>query len=376
MSAIVRVLLMVLITGSVVDAQIMQAVNRFANPGESEKKTNEAVANDADDKGAVLLSQASAQTTSDGKTQIALQAVDLWMSRKSRLYARLTLPVKTEPAAASAPGAAPTEPAVKPSDGVVKQLVDPFGGVFNLSGGIFTRLGVRSKLTRQEIDTRDELLAKIPAKVEVTGEKATALVAALKQTLGNRALGPDDFPAISKAALATAKVGDNPPTEKLAGEIESVYQKVAKMQPDHGAFLDVRGGLKMIDLPGPGERAVGLGGDKVNVFYTGVAGLKVITPLSNRALNPGEQSREDIAGGVTLGAYLVGNHAADAKQSSLFATALNKKTLAFTAVVGVNIANVAALTFSLTPWTSDHRLGKVFVFGFDMLRPTKDEAKK
>ena len=94
MFATTRVLLLWLLTASAADAQIVQAVNRFANAGESEKKTSDAVANQAGDKGSLLLSQASAQTTSDGKTQIALQAIDLWMSRKSRLYARLTLPVE------------------------------------------------------------------------------------------------------------------------------------------------------------------------------------------------------------------------------------------------------------------------------------------
>lgn len=373
MSALVGVLLISLLTVGAAEAQIVQAVNRFANAGEPETKTNDAVTNGADDKGAVLLSQASAQTTSDGKTQIALQAVDLWMSRKSRLYARLTLPVKTEPAATPASAAAATEPVLKPSDGVVKQLVDPFGGVFNLSGGLFTRLGKRDKLTRQEIETRDELFAKIPDAVKKSGREATALLAELKQTFDDRAVAATDLQAIA-ADLTTGKVAAASP--ELAAEVESVYRKLAKMQPDHGAFLDVRGGLKMIDLPGPGERAVSLGGHKVNVFYTGIAGLKVITPLSLLPLNPSEQAREDIAGGVTLGAYLVGNYAADSKQSSLFTTALDRRTLAFTTVVGVNIANVAALTFSLTPWTSDDRMGKVFVFGFDVLRPTSGEGKK
>lgn len=66
------------------DAQIIQAVNRFANAGEPEAQTNTAVENQNDDKGMLLLSQASAQAVGTDKAQIALQAVDLWLSRKTR----------------------------------------------------------------------------------------------------------------------------------------------------------------------------------------------------------------------------------------------------------------------------------------------------
>jgi hypothetical protein len=299
----------------------MQSVNRFTAPGQSESRTNDAVAQDADDKGAELLGQASVQATTDGNTQIALQAVDLWMSRKSRLYARLTLPVTKAPAEESVDQAQAAGTSAKLADGIVKQLVDPYGGVVNVSGGIFARLGK-------------------------PGERS-----------------------VQDSAIATALAG------RGVSDENEVRRVLSRMQPDHGAFLDIRGGIKMIDLPDAGPRAVDVGGNKLNVFYTGIAGIKVMTPLSVRPLDPDEQSEGDIAGGVTLGAYIVGNHAADVTQSTIFDTALNRSTAAFTAVIGVSLAKVAALTFSFTPWTNDERMGKMFVFGVDVLRPSTSGTK-
>jgi hypothetical protein len=320
---------------SVADAQIIQAVNRFANAGEPEENTNAAVEKKGDDKGMLLLSQASAQAEGGDNTQIALQAVDLWMSRKTRFYARLTLPVKAQPAEKTEESATPTETEKKPSDAIVKQLVDPFGGIVNVSGGYFGQLRKPGGKPSHQEDV-------IQRRVRSTSE--TRLRA----------------------------VNDSEPVKKAEEEARAA---VEKMQPDHGAFLDLRAGIKLIDLPNPGSRAVAVGETKLNVFYTGIAGVKAILPLYKRPVSAGDATKEDLAGGLTLGAYLVANRAADVTQSDIFSSSLNRSTRAFTAVVGINLPGIAGLSLSLTPWTNDKRMGKVFVFGFEVLRPTKNESE-
>jgi len=321
-----------LLSANVASAQIIQAVNRFANPGENENKSPKAVASGESEAGANLLTQASAQAVGSDTTQIGLQAVDLWINKYSRLYARLTLPLNsqnpTQPSSQNSQSntstaSASTTQTLKISDGVIKQLVDPFGGLFNLSGGVFSYLG-----------------------------KA------------GRGVGEQD---------ATKRVVINELKSQGKSSADSdVMAAVSQIHPDHGAFFDARGGFKFIDLPSPSDNALAVGSSKVSVFYTGIAGIKYIANLYDVA--PMGTSADDghLAGGLTLGAYIVGNYAADPTQSSAIPTLINRGTAALTGVIGVNLPQIAAITFSVTPWTSDSRLGKTFVFGFNVLRPTKD----
>jgi hypothetical protein len=297
---IVTVVAAVVLSATAANAQIIQAVTPFANSGEPEsKKTRQA---DQAATGATLLSQASVEAIGSDSSQIGLQAMDLWINRYTRLYARLTLPVKAQAATmttatTATANSAIAAPATKPSEGIVKQLVDPYGGLFNLSGGVF------------------------------------------------------------KAVYT--------PTSEA---------KAMNAQPDHGAFLDVRGGFKLLDLPNAAGSAPSVGNTKVGVFYTGIAGVKYIANLYDW---PTAMTTDHLAGGLTLGAYVVGNYAADTSQSDVFDTALRRGTVALTAIVGVNLPSVAGITFSFTPWTNDEaRLGKTFVFGFTLLRPTKETPKK
>jgi hypothetical protein len=317
------VLALVVVSGQgLANAQIIQPVNRFASPGESETATDAAVARNSDDKGIALLTQASAEAVGTDGTQVGLQAIDLWLSRKARLYGRLTLPLKRdqqEEATGSADGKALSE-------NVRRQLVDPYGGLLNLSGGLFARLGKPGVRTAQEARIAKEIT-----------------------TLRNQ---------------EPQKTTDGVPEPQAA---------LSRMQPDHGTFLDLRAGIKLIDLPEAGDRAVDVGGSKLNLFYTGIAGLKVILPLYKRAVDGPDAHEADLAGGLTVGAYIVGNHAADPDQSALFAATLKRSTGALTAVIGLNLPGTAGLTLSLTPWTTDSSMGKTFVFGFNVLRPVAPE---
>src|SRR5688572_12672452 len=83
-------------------AQIIQSVNRFTNGSESEARNIRAAAlgESVEPKGANLLPQANADVGGDTPT-IGLQAMDLWMAKQLRMYARLTLPVKPEPVSKS-----------------------------------------------------------------------------------------------------------------------------------------------------------------------------------------------------------------------------------------------------------------------------------
>src|SRR5262249_39231664 len=106
-------------------AQIIQAVNPTANPGEPEGKTTNAT---APSPGMNLLTQASVNSSGSDSMQVGLEAIDLWMNKFARLYVRLTLPVKTQ-AAVTSDATASTGASVaasttngKPDDTIVKQL--------------------------------------------------------------------------------------------------------------------------------------------------------------------------------------------------------------------------------------------------------------
>jgi hypothetical protein len=135
-------------------------------------------------------------------------------------------------------------------------------------------------------------------------------------------------------------------------------------QVQHGLFIDIRGGLKFIELPDPGDSNPDVAGTRANVFYSGIVGVKSIAALYD------DPTWTDAhrTGGLTVGLYFIYNFAADTTQSSVYGTLLNKQTTAWTAVVGWDLpsTDVAALTFSLTPHTSDKRMGKTFTFGLTL----------
>jgi hypothetical protein len=129
-------------------------------------------------------------------------------------------------------------------------------------------------------------------------------------------------------------------------------------------------------LPNAGDSSATVGDRKLAVFYTGIAGVKLIAHLYDAPPDGTPGDAAHLAGGLTLGVYAVGNYAADPSQSDVFKTLLKRGTMAVTGVIGINLPTTAALTFSFTPWTSDSRMGKSFVFGFNVLRPTKDAPPK
>jgi hypothetical protein len=408
-----------------IHAQIVQSVNAVTSPGDSELTGARRVVAGADAKSGKLLTQGNVDASPDG-TKIGIQAADLWISKFFRFYGRLTVPV-TQPAKSEAPKqpASATEPAPAPVDvrtlsaTAKQQLVDPYGGLFNMSGGAFVRIGPSAKVSLRKKSPLPEAAAlpmtrsapgvtRPPAPSAAPGSREqdferfenplfrapraeTPRAAAARgrpqpsseprssttslageSSRGQTAIVQVDRRRVYAAQARAEERGENP-TELLIGPDDATAAN--KLQDDHGLFLDVRGGLKFLELPVPGESNPEIAGSKVNVFYSGIAGLKFITPLYNA--EPSNDPAVDGAhrtGGLTLGAYYVHNYAADTSQSDVYATLLNRKTWAITGVVGWDLPNtsIAALTFSFTPKTSDTRMGKTFVFGVT-LKNKKDE---
>jgi hypothetical protein len=93
------------------------------------------------DKGVDLLQQADISVDND-TTQLGLQALTLFFTRDWRFYVRSTVPVPKEnnadDAAPALPGAALSAPTL--DDAAIAALLDPYGGILNLSAGVFPRL--------------------------------------------------------------------------------------------------------------------------------------------------------------------------------------------------------------------------------------------
>jgi hypothetical protein len=88
--------------------------------------------------GVALLPQADV-SVGNGTTQLGLQAVDLFFNKDWRLYVRSTLPIPKDKSS-STPAAAASEPAtVALDDAAIAALLDPYGGVLNLSTGSYTQ---------------------------------------------------------------------------------------------------------------------------------------------------------------------------------------------------------------------------------------------
>ena len=120
---------------------------REATSGEFEK----VAARDADTEatsditagaGMGLLSQADVQVDGD-TTQLGLQALDLFFDKNWRLYVRSTLPVpeeKKEETAGSGVDEPTDDTSSELSAAAISALVDPYGGVLNLSTGAFLQI--------------------------------------------------------------------------------------------------------------------------------------------------------------------------------------------------------------------------------------------
>jgi hypothetical protein len=346
-------------------AQIIQSVNRFTTPGDAESKAGAAVADGEKSKGAKALTQGDVNASADG-TKVGIQAADLWLSRFFRFYGRLTLPVTEQQESqgagdkANAVTETPAPPAVTAA--ARQQLMDPFGGLLNLSGGLFMRLGkqAQTKVQVSQVKDRKEIYRTLGRlKVDADTEESTQ-----KQ--------------ISQPQLMVAAG-----VERLKAEGRNQAQTLRndeaakQLQDPHGLFLDWRVGLKFINLPEPGASNPDISGNKANVFYATALGLKYIAPLYDERPT-GNAGADDLhrTGGLTLGGYIVLNYAADRTQSSVFKTgALESSTWAATGVLGWDLPNtdVAALTFSFSPWTNNAQLGKTFVFGLTLKRKTEDK---
>jgi hypothetical protein len=89
--------------------------------------------------GVSLLSQADV-AVDKSSTLVGLQAMDLFFNKDWRLYIRSTLPVPSEKSSDTAPGGNPPASDGKLADHAIAALLDPYGGVLNLSTGAYTQL--------------------------------------------------------------------------------------------------------------------------------------------------------------------------------------------------------------------------------------------
>jgi hypothetical protein len=330
-------------------AQVIQAPSPFATPGESEAaKAAGAIAHKSS-ADAQALSQGEIDASPDG-TKIGIQAADLWLNKWARFYGRVTVPVTQDhskdikdesTATATTESKAPVLSAT-----AKQQLVDPYGGLANLSGGVFKLL-----YSFESAAPCNEKLQKSQKPQKASNVLPFATLVA--RQLPSRHLGA---------------AADECAAERIA----------SKAQGAHGIFGDLRAGFKFIELPDPGDSNPDVVGTKVNVFYSAAIGLKMIAPLySSSDSNPNEPDLTHRTGGLTVGLYYVFNSAADTTQSSVYKDLLNKQTTAWTGVLGWDLpsTDVAALTFSITPKTSDSRLGKTFVFGLTLKNKHADESR-
>jgi hypothetical protein len=98
-------------------------------------------AEDTQESGVSVLSQADVSLDND-TTQVGLQAMDLFFNKDWRLYIRSTLPLpkaKSESATASTVPAG-TSTIASLDDSSISALLDPYGGVLNVSTGAFFQL--------------------------------------------------------------------------------------------------------------------------------------------------------------------------------------------------------------------------------------------
>jgi hypothetical protein len=151
-------------------------------------------------------------------------------------------------------------------------------------------------------------------------------------------------------------------TLNLAG---GFYNKIPFAMPDdvdHGLFVDVRLGLKLLTLPGQSSSAPTVLTTTVTPFYSGVAILKFLHNVFNDA--PGKH----IAGGFEFDVGYVVNVTADKAASSVFAMGvLDQTTQAVRFDMALNLTSIAAIGISWNPWSSNSTFGQHFVISLKLL---------
>jgi hypothetical protein len=130
----------------------------------------------------------------------------------------------------------------------------------------------------------------------------------------------------------------------------------------HGLFLDFRGGLRLLDLPGPSVNAVTFQGQQMTMFYTGMTALRL-----NLDLYLDSKAMKRVGGFETGGAFVF-NSAFDTTQSGLFAAhLLDTTTAAATGWFVISITGNIAIQITMTPWTSNDQFPKRITFGVKLL---------
>jgi len=111
--------------------------------GQVAGKTNADEAPTSNSPGVGVLSQADVAVEKD-TTQVGLQAMDLFFNKDWRLYIRSTVPVPTDKSSNTTAGNASAASAAAAKDQLsndaISSLLDPYGGVLNLSTGTFIQL--------------------------------------------------------------------------------------------------------------------------------------------------------------------------------------------------------------------------------------------
>jgi hypothetical protein len=313
-------ILPMLLVPTMAEAQIIQSVQKPAVPGATEAATADAAAS-VGASGTTLLPQGNLEAAADGSLKVGIEAADLFLGHAWRLYMRLTLPVSQK--SPSAPAATATATATTPaslalSNTMIQQLTDPYGGVLNMSGGYFYRVG-----------------------------------------------GPDNgqnsaFGSRMRNAI-TASKGQS-----------AADATVATLVNPHGLFVDARVGLKANSLPNLSAEAPTISGTQLAVFGSAALGLKAILPAYDADPTTGTAS-DHYVGGLTLGLYVVANRALIPSESPAIGTTVKQNVVALTGMVGWNPKDTSkvALTFAFTPWMSDQGLAKQFVFGVTVQAPAK-----
>jgi hypothetical protein len=311
-------ILPMLLVPTLAEAQIIQSVQKPAVPGATEAATADAAAT-VGASGTALFPQGNLEAAADGSLKIGIEAADLFLGHAWRLYMRLTLPVSQKsPSGSAATTASTSTSSLVLTNTMVQQLTDPYGGVLNMSGGYFYRLGGADN-----------------GQNSAFGSRMRKAIAASKSQ------------SVADATVATLV---NP----------------------HGLFVDARIGLKANSLPNLNAEAPTISGTQLAVFGSAALGLKAILPAYDSDPTTGTAS-DHYVGGLTLGLYVVANRALIPSESPAIGTTVKQNVVALTGMVGWNPKDTSkvALTFAFTPWMSDQGLAKQFVFGVTVQAPAK-----
>ena len=235
--------------------------------------------------------------------EVALQAAEFYFTNRWRLYIRSTIPTTADDEEApeddsgdgdDAEGEGEAEPAAVVDEAVKSALLDPAGGLLNLSTGYFRKL----------------------------------------------------------------------PSPFLFGEANDA---------EHGLFLDVRGGLRFIELP---EQTLKLkdGTGSFTPFYSASVGVRLILPVFADA------SLSEHAGGIEGHVGYLVNRVGDASASKLFSgidgadPVLKKTTHSIYASAAMSLTKVANIAVSGTVWANT-KFDRRVVVTLNLVKPD-DPAKK